>query len=241
MEKDVLTKADLLRRTGVAEADLASWLKEKIVRATGYADDKEPLFGADALERIDALRKLAELGYGPDEITKIMKKVGLPKEKAGRTAETEKDRYFTVGQLADRSGVSPRTIKHWEDKGIIVPGMRTEGGFRLYPEAYVWVCQLIRDLQLFGYTLEEIKVVSDDVRALLALESDAEAFPKAEAETRLAAMLTAIQGLFDKMKLLREGVDRWEDLLKKKRKDILGLRARNLKRPDPVEDEDADA
>jgi hypothetical protein len=36
------------------------------------------------------------------------------------------------------------------------------------------------------------------------------------------------------MKLLREGVDRWEDLLKKKKKDILALKARNRKRPDPL-------
>ena len=236
MEKDILTKQDLLRKTGIAEADLGSWIREKIVRPAGFTDDKEPLFAADALERIDSLRRLAELGYGLPEIHKIMKKVGLPKDGNGKKPKPEKDRYFTVGQLAERSGVSPRTIKHWEDKGIIGPDMRTEGGFRLYPEAYVMVCQLVRDLQLFGYTLEEIKTVSDDVRGMLAIEADAEAFPKPEAEEKLAAMLREIQGLFDKMKLLREGVDRWENLLKKTRKDILGLRARNQKRPDPVKE-----
>ena len=237
MEKDILTKQDLLRKTGIAEADLDSWIKEKIVRPAGFTGDKEPLFAADAPERIDSLRKLAELGYGLPEIHKIMKKVGLPKDGNGKKPKPEKDRYFTVGQLAERSGVSPRTIKHWEDKGIIGPDMRTEGGFRLYPEAYVMVCQLVRDLQLFGYSLEEIKAVSDDVRRMLALEADVEAFPKPEAEEKLAAMLHEIQGLFEKMKLFREGVDRWDDLLKKKRKDILGLRTRNQKRPDPVKDD----
>jgi DNA-binding transcriptional MerR regulator len=237
MEKDVLTKLDLLRRSGIAEADLDAWLKEKIVRPAGFTGDREPLFAADALERIDSLRKLAEVGYGLPEIHKIMKKVGLPKDGTGKKSWPEKDNYFTVGQLAERSGVSPRTIKHWEDKGIIEPDMRTEGGFRLYPEAYVMVCQLVRDLQLFGYSLEEIKAVSDDVRSMLALEAAAEAFPKPEAEEKLAAMLREIQSLFEKMKLFREGVDRWDNLLKKKRKDILGLRARNQKRPDPVKDD----
>ncbi|MGZ5480166.1 MAG: helix-turn-helix domain-containing protein, partial [Candidatus Aminicenantales bacterium] len=138
--------------------------------------------------------------------------------------------FLTVGNLAERSGVSPRTIKHWEDKGIIEPDMRTEGGFRLYSEAYVFLCQLIRDLQLFGYTLEEIKAISDDVRTLVAIEAGTDAFPEAEVEKRLAALLEAIQALFDKMKLLEEGIERWKDLLKKKRKDILALQARNKKR-----------
>ncbi|MGZ5454917.1 MAG: MerR family transcriptional regulator, partial [Candidatus Aminicenantales bacterium] len=138
--------------------------------------------------------------------------------------------FLTVGNLAERSGVSPRTIKHWEDKGIIEPDMRTEGGFRLYSEAYVFHCQLIRDLQLFGYTLEEIKAISDDVRTLVAIEAGTDAFPEAEVEKRLAALLEAIQALFDKMKLLEEGIERWQDLLKKKRKDILALQARNKKR-----------
>jgi len=237
MKEDILTKQDLLRKTGIGEADLASWIREKIVRPTGFTDDKEPLFAADITERIDSLRKLAELGYGLPEIHKIMKKVGLPKDGNGKKSHPEKDRYFTVGQLAERSGVSPRTIKHWEDKGIIGPDMRTEGRFRLYSEPYVMICQLVLDLQLFGYSLEEIKAVSDDVRGMLALEAEVEAFPKPEAEEKLAAMLREIQGLFEKMRLFREGVDRWEDLLKKKRKDVLSLRARNQKRPDPVKDE----
>jgi len=231
MNNDVFTKADLIRKTGVPEGDLEAWLKEKIVRPAGYSDDKEPLFTADALERIDYVRKLAELGYGLPEIQKIMKKVGLPKDKAEKKSGLEKDHYLTVGHLADRSGVSPRTIKHWEEKGIIEPDMRTEGGFRLYSESYITICQLIRDLQLFGYTLEEIKAVSDDVRSLMDMEARPEAFPKDKVDVRLAAMLREIQALFDKMKLLRQGVDRWEDLLKKKKKDIQALNARNQKRP----------
>ena len=233
MNGDVFTKADFLRRIRVAESDLDAWLKEKIIRPAGFTDDKEPLFAADALERTESIRKLTELGYGLTDIQKIMKKVGLPNDKSGKKAELEKDRYFTVGHLAERSGVSPRTIKHWEDKGIIEPDMRTEGGFRLYSETYIFLCQLIRDLQLFGYSLEEIKAVSDDVRSLMAIEAGPEAFPKPEVESRLAAMLGQIQSLFEKMKLLREGVDRWEDLLKKKKKDILALKARTQKRPDP--------
>ncbi|RPJ01283.1 MAG: MerR family transcriptional regulator [Candidatus Aminicenantes bacterium] len=230
MNKDVMSLEDLARESGVTEESLAEWTKAKILKPAGFTDVKAPLFAAAGLDHVAHIKRLADLGYGAEEILKIIKKVGLPRDGNGRKKAPVKDRFLTVGNLAERSGVSPRTIKHWEDKGIIEPDMRTEGGFRLYSEAYLFLCQLIRDLQLFGYTLEEIKAISDDVRTLVAIEAGTDAFPEAEVEKRLAALLEAIQALFDKMKLLEEGIERWQDLLKKKRKDILALQARNKKR-----------
>ncbi len=43
------------------------------------------------------------------------------------------------------------------------------------------------------------------------------------------------------MKLLEEGVERWEDLLKKKKKDILALQARNRKRGTEAGHEEGEA
>ncbi len=230
MNHDILTLKDLARRTDLADVTIAGWVKEKLLRPAGFADDQTPLFPAAVVDRVVQIRKLADLGYRPEEIQKIIKKVGLPQDRDGRKAAAEKARFLTVGNLAEQSGVSPRTIKHWEDKGIIEPDMRTEGGFRLYSGSYVFLCKLIRDLQLFGYTLEEIKIVSDDVRTLFAIQDDLEAFPKAEVEAKLDSMLKAIQALFDKMGLLEEGIGRWRDLLKKEKKDIQGLKAKNQKR-----------
>ena len=230
MNKDVLSLDDLARSSGVPSGLLAEWTKAKLLKPDGFANDKAPLFSVRSRDRVAHIQRLADLGYGTEEILKIVKKVGLPRDGRGRKKGPEKAEFLTVGNLAERSGVSPRTIKHWEDKGIIEPDMRTEGGFRLYSESYVFLCQLIRDLQLFGYTLEEIKAVSDDVRTLLAIEAEPGSFPAAEVEKRLAAMLEAVQALFGKMKLLEEGIERWKDLLKKKRKDILALQARNRKR-----------
>jgi DNA-binding transcriptional MerR regulator len=236
MNKDILPLDELALKAGLPAERLAEWSKAKLLKPDGFADDKTPLFAPAGLERVALIQRLADLGYGTEEITKIVKKVGLPREERGRKKDAEKAKFLTVGNLAERSGVSPRTIKHWEDKGIIEPDMRTEGGFRLYSESYVVLCQLIRDLQLFGYTLEEIKAVSDDVRTLLGIETDPEAFPAPEVERRLAALNEAIEALFAKMKLLEEGIDRWQDLLKKKRKDIAALRARNKKREGAAKD-----
>jgi len=230
MNQKLFAAEDLARQTGVSEEVIAGWVRAKLLRPAGFADDRTPLFPAGILDRAAHVRKLVEIGYGLEEIQKIIKKVGLPQDGRGRKEVPEKDRFLTVGNLAERSGVSPRTIKHWEGKGIIEPDMRTGGGFRLYSGSYVFICELIRDLQLFGYTLEEIKVVSDDVRALLAIQDDLDASPKAEVEAKLEAMLRAIQTLFDKMALLKGGIGRWEDILKKKKKDIHALQEKNRKR-----------
>ncbi|OGD11622.1 MAG: hypothetical protein A2Y86_01130 [Candidatus Aminicenantes bacterium RBG_13_62_12] len=230
MNKDVLTLDELARKAGVSSERLAEWTKAKLLKPDGFTDGKAPLFAAGSLDRVAHILRLADLGYGTDEVLKIIKKVGLPRNGHGRKPTHDKKSFLTVGNLAERSGVSPRTIKHWEEKGIIEPDMRTEGGFRLYPESYVYLCQLIRDLQLFGYTLEEVKSVSDDARTLLAIEADPESFPRAEVEKKLEAMLEAIQALFDKMKLLEKGIERWKDLLKKKKKDVLALKSKNRKR-----------
>lgn len=230
MNHDFFTPQDLARRLDVSEDDITEWTKTKLLHPAGFADDQTPLFPADTPERISHIRKLAELGYGPGEILKIVKKIGLPQDRASPKSMRGKGGFLTVGNLAERSGVSPRTIKHWEDKGIIEPDMRSGGGFRLYSESYADICKLIRDLQLFGYTLEEIKAISGDVRAFLAIRENIEAFPKTEVDSRLGATIRAIRTLDDKMAMLREGLERWEGLLKKSRKDIQGLKAKNRKR-----------
>ncbi len=231
MDKSIFTKADLLRRTAVSEDVLEAWLKEKLVKPAGFTDDKIPLFSEETLARLENIFKLKELGYGLDEIQKIIKKIGLPRTRSSQANHNDLDQYLTVGNLAEKAGVSPRTIKHWEDKGIIEPDMRSEGGFRLYSKIYIYLCQLVQDLQLFGYTLEEIKVISDYFRDFLAFQEGLESFDKTSVTSKLDAMLAGIQILFNKMKLFREGMERWESLMIKKKMEILNLKAKNQRRP----------
>jgi DNA-binding transcriptional MerR regulator len=231
MNKKVFTREEILTRIGVSEEVLSRWTKEKLVRPAGFSDDRAPLFSEDTLARLENILKLQELGYGLDEIQKIIKKIGLPRTQHKQADNGEVDQYLTVGSLAERAGVSPRTIKHWEDKGIIDPDMRSEGGFRLYSQGYVYLCKLIQDLQLFGYTLEEIKAASDYFRDFLTYEDRLESFNKHEVAPKLQAMLDGIQALSDKFRLFREGMERWEDLMKKKKKEILNLNEKNQKRP----------
>jgi len=231
MNKNVFSGEEILTRTGVSEEILGRWIKEKLVRPAGFTDDRTPLFSEETVARLENILKLQDLGYGLDEIQKIIKKIGLPRTQQKLAVNNDHDQYLTVGNLAERAGVSPRTIKHWEDKGIIEPDMRSEGGFRLYSKGYVHLCKLIQDLQLFGYTLEEIKTISDYFRDFLSFQERLESFDRHEVAAKLEAMLDGIQALSEKMRLFREGMERWEDLMKKKKKEILNLKAKNQKRP----------
>jgi DNA-binding transcriptional MerR regulator len=231
MKKEIFSRTEVLERAGVADKTLAAWEGTKLIRADGATNGGVPFYTRTAFDRIVQIRKLVDLGYGPEAIAKIVKKVGLPRGE-GAAAEKAKSReYLTVGGLAERIGTSPRAIKHWEDKGIIEPDMRSEGGFRLYADHWVYLCKLILDLQLFGYSLEEIKVVSGLFRDILAIETDPSVFSPAETARKLDEMLARIDALFAKMNLFKQGIERWEDLLKKKRKEIHRLKDENAKSP----------
>ena len=230
MNKSILSRDEFMDKFKLDEASLKEWEKAKLLGPAGYTEEKIPLYLEEMSGKVAAIQKLTELGYEIEEIQRILKKVGLPKKVEKKRKPEEPAHYLTVGDLAEQVGLSPRTIKHWEDKGIIEPDMRSEGGFRLYSGGYVFLCELVRDLQLFGYTLEEIKKISDYFRYFLVIQENPEAFPKVEVSSMLDAMLTEIKVLFDKMGLLQKGIKRWEDLMKKKRKEILDLKNRNQKR-----------
>jgi DNA-binding transcriptional MerR regulator len=230
MDRPVYTRDEFAVRFDIPEPTLLEWERLRLLKPVGFTNEKAPLYTEDMIEKLRHIQSLKNLGYGPEEVQKIIKKVGLPKSGGKEEKAADHDEYLTIGDLAERVGLSARTIKHWEDKGIIEPDMRTEGGFRLYSRVYIYLCELIRDLQLFGYTLEEIKRVSDDFRDFLALRDNLEACAPHEADRKLDGMLAEIKSFFDKINLFKEGIERWEDLLKKKKKEVLNLKNKNQKR-----------
>jgi DNA-binding transcriptional MerR regulator len=68
------------------------------------------------------------------------------------------DATLQIGEVAERTGVTQRTLRFYEEKGLLNPPSRMEGGFRLYSEEDVKRVQKIRRLQdLLGVSLAEIK------------------------------------------------------------------------------------
>jgi len=228
--KDLVTSQQFLAGLGLSRKSLEEWLRLKLLKPEGYTEDQAPLFSESSRQRAAHIQNLVALGYELQEIQKIIKKVGIPVENHKKPERKPQEKYLTVGSLAEKSNISPRTIKHWEDKGILTPDMRSEGGFRLYPKVYVYLCQLIKDLQLFGYTLEEIKAISDYFRDFLTIQENMKSLSRQEVAGKLEIMSREIRAFFDKMRLFKEGIHRWENLLKKKKKEILALKGKNEKR-----------
>ncbi len=147
-----LTRDELLQRLRITPRELEEWTENELLASRPGAADTFP---ESALEEGELIKKFCSLGYALPEIQKIKRSVGLPvKDEKGRYVS--RSDFLTTGELAERSGINVRTIKFWEEKGLIAPHRRTEGGFRLYRPSDVVKISFIRDLQAFNYTLAEI-------------------------------------------------------------------------------------
>ncbi|WP_155336599.1 MerR family transcriptional regulator [Acrocarpospora corrugata] len=61
-----------------------------------------------------------------------------------------------IGQVAALTELSLRTIRHYDDVGLVRPSARSQGGFRLYTEHDVARLLVIRRMKPLGFTLEEM-------------------------------------------------------------------------------------
>ncbi|NEA63405.1 MerR family transcriptional regulator [Streptomyces sp. SID12488] len=69
--------------------------------------------------------------------------------------------HMQIGEVATRTELSLRTIRHYEDTGLVIPSARSQGGFRLYTEADVARLMVIRRMKPLGFTLDEMRALLD--------------------------------------------------------------------------------
>ena len=61
-----------------------------------------------------------------------------------------------IGELAERTGLSLRTIRHYDDVGLLPATARTDGGFRVYSEDDFERLMVIKQMKPLGFSLEEM-------------------------------------------------------------------------------------
>ena len=71
--------------------------------------------------------------------------------------DQNKERLYTVGELAKRCGVTVRTLQYYDSEGLLSPKNYTEGGRRLYGREDIIKLQQILFLKSFGFSLEQIR------------------------------------------------------------------------------------
>jgi DNA-binding transcriptional MerR regulator len=71
----------------------------------------------------------------------------------------------TVGAVATLTGVSVRTLHHYDDIGLVVPSVRTPAGYRGYTDVDLERLQLVLTYRAAGLPLDEIRALLDDADA----------------------------------------------------------------------------
>jgi len=87
-----------------------------------------------------------------------------------------------IGELAERTGLSLRTLRHYDEIDLLKPSGRSEGGFRLYTADDESRLLLIRRMKPLGYSLD---AMGDLLRVIDALAARPE-------DDQLRGMLAAI-------------------------------------------------
>jgi len=81
--------------------------------------------------------------------------------------------YLQIGEAASRTGLTQRTLRYYEELGLLKPASRMEGGFRLYSPDDMERIEYIKNLRdVLGFSLAEIKdmVEAEETRDQLRAE-----------------------------------------------------------------------
>jgi DNA-binding transcriptional MerR regulator len=70
---------------------------------------------------------------------------------------TDRAGLLQIGRVAERTGLSLRAIRFYEENGLVRPTARSDGGFRLYSADDVARLEVVKRMKPLGFTLEEMQ------------------------------------------------------------------------------------
>jgi DNA-binding transcriptional MerR regulator len=114
-----------------------------------------------------------------------------------KATPTDADAPLKVGALAARTGLSVRTLHHYDEIALLSPSQRTPSGHRLYSVGDIARLQQIQALRLMGLSL-------DDIRGLIDGQGFAPHRVIQLQLSRLEQQIVLQQRLADRLKLLAQ-------------------------------------
>jgi DNA-binding transcriptional MerR regulator len=119
--------------------------------------------------------------------------------------------YLQIGEVADRTGVTQRTLRFYEERGLLKPPSRMEGGFRLYSEEDVDRVEQIKRMQsLLGLTLAEIKEMVEAEETKTELRATYR--PDLDAEVRITRLVKAVAVTERQLEIMSHKVDALQEM-----------------------------
>ncbi|WP_432563049.1 MerR family transcriptional regulator [Kineococcus sp. SYSU DK003] len=117
-------------------------------------------------------------------------------------SDPQTGRLMQIGEVAERVQLSHRTVRHYDDEGLLTP-TRSAGNFRLYTEADVQRLLLIRQMKPLGFSL-------DDMRHLIAVLDQLATAPDDEQRTQeLRTFIATAQERRDRLAQQVRTADAW--------------------------------
>ncbi|MFC8793412.1 MerR family transcriptional regulator [Streptomyces cinereoruber] len=125
-------------------------------------------------------------------------------------------KHMQIGEVAARTELSLRTIRHYEETGLVIPSARSQGGFRLYTETDVARLMVIRRMKPLGFTLDQMRDLLDatdrlDADAAEDADDATDRLDADEREALLERVRTYRQAAAEQVEKLRVQLSRAED------------------------------
>jgi DNA-binding transcriptional MerR regulator len=123
--------------------------------------------------------------------------------------------FWKIGELAEKTGLSVRTLHYYEELGLLRPRYRTTGSHRLYGEDDVMRLQQVLSLKQLGFPLDQIKAALENPafspEKILAMQAERIA-AELKGHERLLARVRGMQRLMKATK--RAGAEEFLELIK---------------------------
>jgi len=118
---------------------------------------------------------------------------------------------FSIGALSEQVGLTPRTIRYYEDIGLLNSVKRQDGGRRIYTEEDVRRLRFIKRLKVLGLALEEMKELED---LYLTHRSNDQVLPRLLQV--LDEHLGSIEARIEQLRILKQDIEGYRDHIRRK-------------------------
>src|SRR5437667_12329500 len=141
----------------------------------------------------------------------LVRKNMVSTDEQQRLVSDDEQTYYTIEQVATRTGLTKRTLRYYEEVGLLPPTGRTEGNYRRYSESDVQRLGRIKELRdLLGFSLSDIRKLldSEDERGQIKVAYQHET----EARAKIAQLDRADELIRNQLHLIEQKIEGLEQM-----------------------------